>query len=168
MTIENIFGDLMNKYHLEIKDDNTSLSDRTLEIINGVRHTLRFGSAAGQVNKIHSAVYTLTPSQVLSLDLDADTLLDPFGNTIAFTAIKAIRLNHLAASPSINSVKLAGDWFTDTFGATSSLFAFVGGELSIFQPDSEWAVTASTGDVIEITNNDGANNAEISLQILGI
>lgn len=131
--------------------------------------TLGDGSTAGNFNKVFRDTRTLAASATESLDL-AGGLTDAFGNTITFTAIKAIIIK--AASGNTNDVIIgnaASNQFVGPFGAAAHTVQLKPGQIfAISATNTGWTVTASTGDLLKIANSAGSTSVNYDILILGI
>lgn len=129
--------------------------------MGGETLTLANGSGANQASKVHTDSHQLAAAGTMDYDLDAG-LLDVFGDSQTFTAVKLLYLRNTSATASI---KVSGDFF----GTNESPSIPAGGEYFFRLPSAAgMAVTASTGDVITITNEDGVNVADYQIMIAGI
>ncbi|MEQ8409128.1 MAG: hypothetical protein RKH07_12715 [Gammaproteobacteria bacterium] len=127
------------------------------------------GTGANQANMIFTDTRTLSASANEDLDL-AGSLVDAFGNTITFTKLKGIIVtadagntnNVQVTRPASNGVPLlmaAGDGIALTPGA--SFYAMFPGADGV-------AVTASTGDLINIANSAGSTSVTYSVILIGV
>lgn len=132
------------------------------------------GSGAGQVSKLYVAQGTISPSGTLSLDL-AGSLVDMFGNALVFTAVKVLFVQN-TNDTTATGIIIGGD--TNAFGATApKLFNAKTETVRIANPGSFIAVngsaaghtvTAGTGDILLLTNEDSVNTATYKLVVAGI
>lgn len=135
------------------------------------RVELTSGTGAGKADKIFSDTRTISASSNDDLDLAAG-LTDAFGASITFAKVKAIIIT--AAAANTNDIHVGGD-ATNTFltwvvaeadaivlrpGATFALIAGVADATA-------YAVTASTGDLLRITNSAGGTSVTYSIVIIG-
>ncbi len=127
------------------------------------------GTSANQANMMFVDTRTVALSSSESLDL-AGGLTDAFGATITFTRIKGILIK--ASSSNTNNVVLGGD-VTNTFltwvGAeTDSVVIRPGGMFCLMAPDATaYAVTASTGDLLQVTNSSSGTGVTYDIIIFG-
>lgn len=127
------------------------------------------GTSANQANMMFSDTRTLTASSTENLDL-AGGLLDPFGTSIVFTRIKGIVV--YANSTNTNNVVLGGD-ATSTFltwvGAENdSVVIRPGGMICLVAPDAtSYAVTATTGDLLMVSNSAGTTGVTYDIVLFG-
>lgn len=129
---------------------------------------LENGTGADQANQIFSDTRTLTGSATENLDL-AGSLVDAFGATITFTKIKAIIVT--AASANTNAVQVQREATNGVplFMAASDGIAITpGGFFAASFPNATGiAVTASTGDLLTITNSAGSTSVTYTIVIIG-
>lgn len=126
------------------------------------------GTGAGQADMIFSDRRTIAASATDSLDL-AGSLPGPFGGTLAFARIKALAVlpatgntnNVLVQRPATNGVPL--------FSAVSTnLPVPPGGAFFWFAPSATGvAVTAGTGDLIDIVNGGAGTPVTYDIVIVG-
>lgn len=128
--------------------------------------TLADGTGADQADLIYVVSGSLAASGTLSIDL-AGSVADFFGDTITMARVKTIYIQIDTAS----SVNVGGNanplvnWIAD---GSDELIIRAGGVFLLHAPDATaYAVTASTGDVLDITNNDGSNAAAYDIAIVG-
>lgn len=125
------------------------------------------GAASGQADKLFSDERTLAASATENLDL-AGSLVDPLGGTLTFAKVKAIIV--YAAAANTNSVCVgaaASNTFTGPFlDATDAICVKPGGMLVISDPVG-WTVTASTGDILKVTNSSSGTGVTYKVIVLG-
>lgn len=131
---------------------------------------------SGTADLIYSASLTLAASATTNLDLAA-SLLDAFGNTLTFARLKVLMVE-LTNDTTASSIKVGGaasagfiNWIgsAGTF-ATDQPYVRVrnGGLLLLACTDGTgYAVTATTADILKLTNEDGANVATIHITLIG-
>jgi hypothetical protein len=136
----------------------------------GIDATTNFGNGTGanQGNMWWHDQRTLTASATENIDL-AGSLVSAFGTTITFTSVKAIYIK--AAAGNTNNVNVArgsSNGFV-MFLAASDGFALPPGSWACFvNPNANgWAVTASTGDILTITNSAGSTSVTYDIFIAG-
>lgn len=129
---------------------------------------LRTGTAASKADLIFSDTRTIAASSNEDLDL-AGVLTGPLGTTLTFVKVKAIFVK--AASGNTNSVVVkpaSSNGFTGPFGAsTHTLTIPPGGALLLAAPVSGWAVTAGTGDKINIANSSSGTSVDYDIVVVG-
>ena len=130
------------------------------------------GTGAGQVDKIYvDKDKTLAHSTTQSYDLSG-SLTDLFGDSCVFAKVKGILLLNLSDDrdvPTTPQLSVGGNtnalvnWIS---AASDFVVVDAGGWFGIFSPDG-YDVTADTGDVLDIENLDGAEEATYTLVIIG-
>lgn len=129
------------------------------------------GTGAGMADRVFHDQRTLGPSATENLDL-AGTLTDPLGDVLTFVKVKA--LIFVAAAANTNNVLVGGDvtnTFFPMFGLeTDSLILRPGTILALIagQADSAgYAVTATTADLLKVTNSAGTSSVTYDVIIIG-
>lgn len=126
------------------------------------------GTAADQANNAYAATFNISASGTSDLDL-AGGLTNAFGSTLTFTAIKAIYIE--ADSTNSNDVIVGGDasGFVGPFGAaTHTVSVAPGGCLMLVNPSAAgWAVTAGTGDILQLANSGAGSAVTGTIVIIG-
>lgn len=127
------------------------------------------GTAANQANMMWTDTRTVALSTSDDLDL-AGGLVSAFGTTVTFTSIKGIIIH--AASANGANLSIGGDAtaaFSTLFNAaTDEILLAPGGTLAVVNPNADgYVVTATTADILEITNLDGAASADYDIIIIG-
>jgi len=148
------------------------LGTRRAELVKRIAKTFADGSGANQANKVYQDSNTLAGGATQSLDLDAGTILGPFGVAVpALAQVRAILIEADPANP--DNIEVGGD-----FVQTVIMDGFVddpvairvrpGGALLLVAPAAVgYAVAAATGDVLSVTNADGAVAATFSILLIG-
>jgi hypothetical protein len=164
MALADLKGSVESRWSISGKSDRTSLSDRIQKITVARIKSFLFGSGAGQINKFFSNVYSLALSATQSINLQDASQDDPFGATLAFTEIRALRVVHLGNSLA-SSINVHGVLITSGLGASTSIRLLPGEyiDLAITLP-----VTVTTADILAILNNDGTNAASFTVDVVGI
>lgn len=131
--------------------------------------TLTDGAGANQVNRIWTDERTLAASATEDLDLAA-TLTDPFGATITFARVKALFV--AASASNANNVVVGGaasnGFTTWVSGTTPAVLVRPGGLLALMAPDATgYAVTASTGDLLKVTNSGAGTGVTYQVIVIG-
>lgn len=135
------------------------------------RVSLATGTAAGQADLIFSDTRTIAASSNDDLDL-AGSLTDANGNSLTFARVKGLVVK--AAAANTNNVLVGGD-ATNTFltwvvAEGDAIILRPGAELSLFAGSADatgYAVTASTGDLLRITNSAGGSSVTYDIVIIG-
>jgi len=164
MALTGLSGSVAASMNIKITDDNYNNPSETIN--QPVNQSYSLGTGAGQVDLAYSAELTIAPSATTSLDLDAGTLEDLFGNALTFASVKSIRIHH-AVDSAASSINLQGDYMTTNFGASFSIVYPPGGYFDISESSAGFAVVVTTGDAIDLVNNDGSNSATVSVELLG-
>jgi len=165
MALTELDGSVVASMFIRITDNNYNVPN--IIINNPVNQRYAFGTDAGQIDIAYSAELTIAPSATTSLILNDDTLEDLFGNALNFATIKSIRVQHKSNSSS-SSINLQGDFMTTNFGTSFSIAYPPGGYFDISESSSGFAVVETTGDTIDLVNNDATNTATVSVELLGI
>jgi hypothetical protein len=131
--------------------------------------SLAQGTGAGQVTFKYAARLTIAASGSTTLTLSS--LLDAFGNAIAFLKVKEMLIVLTGVT---GSTGLAVGGATNPFVnwiSTGTATVLLRTATALFLGDCSdatgYAVVASTGDQLKITNSDSANVATVDVQILG-
>ena len=129
---------------------------------------LASGTGADQADMIFSDQRTLTASTTEDLDVSGGALTDAFGTTFTITKVKAIVV--CAASGNTNDVVAFGDaasvLILDTAATTHTIAP--GGCFAAFDPTAGgWAVTDSTGDILQFANSAGGTSVIYDLVVIG-
>lgn len=123
--------------------------------------------AVNKANIMFSDQRTLAASGTENLDLAA-SLSDAFGATITAAEIVAIYVS--AAAANTNNVQVsvpASNGFVGPFLAASDGYVVKPGEYALFVSQTGWPVTASTGDLLTITNSAGGTGVTYDIVIVG-
>lgn len=127
------------------------------------------GTGANAADMLWHDTRTLTASATENLDL-AGGLTNSFGATQTFARIKLLMVK--AASANTNNVLVGGD-ATSTFltwvvAENDAVVVRPGGLLLLHAPDATaYAVTATTGDLLMITNSAGSTSVTYDIVIIG-
>ena len=127
------------------------------------------GNGANQAKLIWSDTRTLTASSSESLELTS-SLVDAYGNTVNFTAIKGIIINAHASNTNLVQVGgAASDAFINWVASyTDIVNVRPGGTFALFANDATgYAVTASTGDLLKIANSSSGSSVTYDIILLG-
>ena len=127
------------------------------------------GTGANQANNVFSDERTLAASATENLDLSG-SLKNAFGDTLAFTAIKAILI--IAAEGNTNDVVVGGaatNAFVGPFGAATHTLKIGPGDCLLFTNRSAagWSVTAGTGDLVKLANGGAGSAVTYRVVIIG-
>jgi hypothetical protein len=135
------------------------------------RVQLATGTGAGQADRLFSDTRTVNASSNDDLDLAAG-LTDAFGASITFAKVKGLIIT--AAAANSNNIYVGGD-ATNTFltwvvAEADAVILRPGATLALFAGEADstgYAVTASTGDLLRITNAAGGSSVTYSIVIIG-
>lgn len=144
------------------------LASATVPLKYETSYVLANGTAANQADLIWHDQRSIAASATDSLDL-AGVLTDPFGVTITFARIKAVLVK--AASANTNNVNV-------TRPATNGVPLFLaagdgvpvrpGGTFLWIAPDvTGIAVTAGTGDLLDIVNSGAGTSVSYDVVVVG-
>jgi hypothetical protein len=131
-------------------------------------YSLTDGTAANQAQKLFRDQRTVTTGANDDLDL-AGVLLDSFGQTLTFTAIKGIWVFSLTTNTTNLTIGAGANPFATWLGGTTPTVGPIvpGGALFVYRPDAAgYTVTAGTGDILRIANSAGAS-AVYDIAIIG-
>jgi len=151
-----ISGNLTNVAGLQTATAPLSVT-KTLDLANGV--------AVNQANVLFSNTYSITTGATQSLDLAGGGLTDAFGVALAPARIKCVVI--AASSSNTTNLTILGSAnavpILNTAATTMTLTP--GGVFLACNPSATaWAVTAGTGDIVQIVNAAGATaNADVVL-----
>jgi hypothetical protein len=151
-----------------VQQSALDVSTASLPINYNKTNNLSNGTGADQANQIFTDERTISASGNEDLDL-AGSLSDAFGNTITFSKLKAITVvassdntnNVQVTRPASNGVPLfmtAGDGISLTPGASFT---------AVFPDANGVAVTASTGDLLNIANSAGGSGVTYTIILIG-
>lgn len=146
-------------------DKGTATSSESINISMAITN----GTGASQGNQVFSDTRTLSASSNEELDL-AGSLSNGLGSTVTFTRIIALVVEADADNGDTISVggAAANGWET-WVGATGDLVKVrPGGALVLKASDATgYAVTAGTGDLLKITNDDSAAAGSYTIYLIG-
>lgn len=129
---------------------------------------LSAGAGANQANKLFADTRTVAGSANDDLDLFG-SLVDPLGATLSFASIKAIYIR--AADANVNELSIgpaSSNGFLGPWADASDRVKLKAGELFLITNRAEtgWAVTASTGDLLRVTNT-GSGDVSYDIILIG-
>ncbi len=142
----------------------------TYPVSYGANYLFTDGTGADNAKEMWTDTRTLTASAAENLDL-AGVLTDVFGNTLTFTKIKAIIVK--ADSANTNDVVIgnhATAAFFPMFGAaTHTCLVKPGGMVAFVAPNATgYAVTATTADMLTMTNSAGSTSVIYTIIVIGV
>jgi hypothetical protein len=127
------------------------------------------GTGAGQADTLYVTYGTLSGSGTLNVDLNG-AVSDFFGNTVAMARLKSMQVS-LLSTTSATSILVGNGTnpFINWVGSsTCTVRVRNGGCLCLCAVDATaYAVTASTGDILKIANEDSVNVATYQLAFIG-
>lgn len=127
------------------------------------------GTGAGQAKQLFTDTRTIAASGNEDLDLSG-ALSNAFGTSIAFTAIKAIRVK--AAAANTNDVQISpaatNGWLGPFADASDIISVPPGGQFLMTREDATgWAVTAGTGDLLNVANSSSGTGVTYTIELIG-
>lgn len=123
--------------------------------------------ATNKANILFSDTRTIALSANENIDLSG-ALTDAFGASVVAAEIVAIYIE--AAAANVNNVQItrpASNGFIGPFLAASDGVSIKPGEYALFVSKSGWAVTASTGDLLNIANSGAGTGVDYDIVIVG-
>jgi hypothetical protein len=148
--------------------DLTSPTETVINSANYSSWTVADGTSANQMDLVWSDQRTLGAGASENLDL-AGGLTDIYGNTLTFARIKFIYVS--AATANGDYVQLGGgtnpfiNWVAN---ASDIVNVAPDGMFALTAPDATgYAVTAGTGDILKVTNADGAAGVTYDIVLAG-
>lgn len=154
---------------IKAKQLPTSSSFSTLEDLVSVAFidSLADGTGADFADQIyHSSGRSLATSASETFDLGG--VSDKFGNTLTMATVKALYIKNTSTVATLEVGGNANEWIGWSGTATSTITVGPGGCIFLYDPSANaMEVTATTGDILEITNNDGSNAATYDIIIIG-
>lgn len=144
--------------------------DATFNVDVSSVHEVANGTAAGQANAYYEDDFSIAASGTLDIDLSG-TLTDAHGVAVVFTAIKEILITADAANT--NNIVVGNHptaAFVGPFAAAANTIALKpGGRLNVSDGYSAagWAVTATTADMLRLTNSAAGSAVTGTIAIVG-
>lgn len=131
--------------------------------------TLANGTGSGQAQILFSDTRTLAASATENIDL-AGSLVDAFGTTLTFAAVKVVKVCANAANT--NNVVVGGagaNTLLGVFGAATHTIAVRPGGCFLWAaPQTGATVTAGTGDILLIANSGAGTGVTYDIYLIGI
>ena len=131
---------------------------------------LASGTGAGKADRVFSDTRTLAASGAEDLDL-AGVLADAFGTTITMARVKGLFI--AAAEENTNNVVIGADatnpWAT-LLNATGTITLRPGAACGFLAGDADataYAITAGTGDLLQVANSAAGTPVTYSILIIG-
>ena len=117
-----------------------------------------FGNGAKQLQTFYRAARTLSDGANEDLDL-AGGLTDDAGATITFTEVKVLYIENTSATETLTVGAAASNALASLFGATTHTLKIPPKtKLLLWSEDATgYAVVASTGDLLRVTNSGGGS-----------
>ncbi len=149
------------------------LGSQTFQLNAGNQSPIILGNGTGsnQANVLFADQRTLAASATENLDLYG-SLTDPFGTTLNFATIKAIRI--CALSTNTNNVNFGpgiapgSSAFIGSFASYTNYSTVRPGGCAVqVAPQTGWTVTNSTGDNLGLGNSGGSTGVTFDITILG-
>lgn len=144
------------------------LGTASLPLDKVYKNVLTNGTGNNQANQVFTDQRTLTASSTEDIDLSG-SLSDAFGNTITFTAVKAILISSL--STNTNNVLVGGassNQFINWVADSSDIITIPpGGMFMLTAPLGGFGVTAGTGDLLKIANSGGGSSVVYDVVLIG-
>lgn len=158
--------------HASIKGTLTTARDggnAVFDINEFVSNDILNGTGAAQANAAYVDDFTIAASGTLNVDLSS-SLVDPNGNVILFTAVKAIFIK--ADPTNVNDIIIGNGTnpFLGPFGAAAHTLAIrPGGVLMITDGFSAggWTVTAAIADILKLLNSAGGSAVNGTIVVIG-
>ncbi|MEZ0155261.1 MAG: hypothetical protein AB9Q22_10230 [Candidatus Reddybacter sp.] len=138
-------------------------------IAESIGIALKDGAGLNQANQMFTDQRTVALSTTDTLDLSG-TLVNNLGQTVALTKVKALIISAAVGNGSTLTVGGNVNAFADWLGAAAhTVKVRPGGVLCLVAPDATaYAVTGGTGDLLDITNDDGAAAATYDIVVIGV
>lgn len=145
------------------------LTSRTAPLSYSYRKALTNGTGANQASIVWSDHRQIAASSNDDIDL-AGVLTDPFGATITFARIKTILVK--AADTNVNNVVVGGASSTFTTwvtGTSPAVLVRPGGCLLLSASDAtSYAVTATSADLLRISNSGAGSTVDYDIVLIGV
>lgn len=123
------------------------------------------GTGAGQVDLVWSDRRTLTASSSENLDL-AGSLLKVFAGTATFVKVKLVILYNRTSGQTLSFKVGSSNGWTGILNGTTDSLTVKGGGFAIWYDPTGTTVTASTGDIVTVSNSSGSS-MDYDIFILG-
>lgn len=151
------------------QSDSADLGTPSFALAKNFPLDFPFGTGDGTCQQVFSDTRTLALSTAEDLDLSGSTLKDNLNHNLAFTKVMAIFLYAHTGNGSTIAIKPgASNGFNGPFGAATHKNQIpAGGWYMAVAPVAGWPVTASTGDLLNIGNDDSGAAATYDIIIIG-
>jgi len=163
-------GTLRNQLQLtfDAGSELGTTSDDVLSASNYWSWTVANGTSTDQADLIFRDQRSLALSTSENLDL-AGSLTDAYGSTITFAKVKLIYVK--AKSTNGGNIIVGGaaaNTFVGPFAdATDKVKVPAGGMYQVADAGTGWTVTAGTGDILKVENDDAADAGVYDIIIIG-
>lgn len=135
-------------------------ADKILSLVEGT-------DATNKANILFADTRTIAASANENIDLSG-ALSDAFGASIVAAEIVAIYIAAKAANANnVNVTRPASNGFIGPFLAASDGVSIKPGEYALFVSQSGWAVTAATGDLLNVANSAGGTGVDYDIIVVG-
>lgn len=144
------------------------LADVSASVNQRNKMSIASGNGASQADKMFSDTRTVAGSADDDLDLYG-TLTDPLGATLSFASIKAIYIKAGASNANDLSIgPAASNGFLGPWADASDRVKLKAGEVFLItnRAATGWAVTASTADILRVTNT-GSGSVTYDIILIG-
>lgn len=123
------------------------------------------GTGNNQADIIYADQLSISASSTASIDLSG-SLLCGVGTPFVAARVKALLVYNASATAQISVGNDTNEWL---FGAANSTIVLNAGAMTCMLAPGATAhvVTAGTGDIILITNNNGSNTATVQVIVIG-
>jgi hypothetical protein len=139
------------------------------EVSWNLHHELRDqftdGTGIGAVNIAYDAEPVIGSGATLNLDLAGGGLLNPFGDSLTFVKVKAMRYESAEANTTNVTIGAGSNPFLGPLGAAGTHVLKPGG-VYLWSDPNGYTVTAATGDNVQHVNAAGAG-ATVKITIIG-
>lgn len=124
-----------------------------------VNRTLASGTSADKADLVWADTRTLAGNGADNLDLAGGSLVDAIGTALTFVKVKGILVANSTASLAALVIGNGTNPFIGPFGSgTHTVSVAAGGCAMLVAPSAGWTVTASTADILKITNGAGGSS----------
>jgi hypothetical protein len=142
----------------KVKTSDKEVAPVTLNAV--LDYAFTNGTGNDQVDLMYSDSVTLTTAANTEIDLAGVIADASFGDVLTFATIKAIMI---VSTLDANKVLTVGGAASNAFeswvtAAGDSLKIMPGGALVLIAPNTGYAVTAGTGDLLKVTNASGGSS----------
>lgn len=152
--------------HTSVNDLCTA-TDNPIDVANYLSWTVTDGTGANQADLIWHDQRSIGASSSEDIDL-AGVLVDVFGTTLTFARIKMIHIKAKSTNGG-NIVVGAGSnpWLTMLNAAGTITLPASAGFMALAPGATAWAVTAGTGDILQVANDDAGAAGIYDIIIVG-